>query len=89
MAEVTASLGNINKPAPRWYRKAKRVIGLLSGPTVMAVFQIFHLSDKQMASVATIIAFLPTALEVFNAILANGEEYKPADTAPDAASGKE
>ena len=81
MAEVTASFGNINKPAPKWYRKAKRVIGLLSGPTVMAVFQIFHLTDKQMANVGTIIAFLPTVLEVFNAVLANGEEYKPVEDA--------
>jgi hypothetical protein len=40
----------------------------------MAVFQIFHLTDKQMANVATIIAFLPTLLEVFSALLAN-EEY--------------
>jgi hypothetical protein len=28
-----------------------------------------------MASVATIIAFLPTLLEVFSALLANGENY--------------
>lgn len=81
MAQANVSWSNIDKPAPRWYRKAKRVIGLLSGPTVMAVFQIFSLTDKQMANVATIIAFLPTVLEVFNAVLANGEEYKKADNA--------
>jgi hypothetical protein len=75
MGKTNISLTNVNKPAPKWYRKSKRVIGLLSGPTVMAVFQIFHLSDKQMANVATIIAFLPTLLEVFSAILANGENY--------------
>jgi len=42
--------------------------------TVMAVFQVFNLTDKQMANVGIIIAFLPTLLEVFSALLAN-EEY--------------
>ena len=40
----------------------------------MAVFQVFNLTDKQMANVGIIIAFLPTLLEVFSALLAN-EEY--------------
>ena len=75
MGKTNISLTNVNKPAPRWYRKAKRVIGLLSGPTVMAVFQVFNLTDKQMANVGIIIAFLPTLLEVFSAVLANGEQY--------------
>ena len=75
MGKTNISLTNVNTPAPKWYRKSKRVIGLLSGPTVIAVFQIFKLNDHQMASVATIIAFLPTLLEVFSAILANGENY--------------
>jgi hypothetical protein len=75
MGKTNISLTNVNKPAPKWYRKSKRVIGLLSGPTVIAVFQIFKLNDHQMASVATIIAFLPTLLEVFSALLANGENY--------------
>jgi hypothetical protein len=52
---------------------------LLSGPTVLAVFQIFKLTDHQMASVATVIAFLPTLLEVFSAVLANGEHYAAND----------
>jgi len=75
MAKTSIGLTNVNSPAPKWYRKSKRIIGLLSGPTVLAVFQIFKLTDHQMASVATVIAFLPTLLEVFSAILANGEQY--------------
>ena len=75
MGKTNISLTNVNKPAPKWYRKSKRVIGLLSGPTVMAVFQVFELTDKQMANVGIIIAFLPTLLEVFSALLANGEHY--------------
>ena len=73
MAKTSIGLTNVNHPAPKWYRKSKRVIGLLSGPTVLAVFQIFKLTDHQMASVATVIAFLPTVLEVFSAILSNEE----------------
>jgi hypothetical protein len=75
MAKTSIGLTNVNSPAPKWYRKSKRIIGLLSGPTVLAVFQIFKLNDHQMASVATVIAFLPTLLEVFSAVLANGEQY--------------
>lgn len=75
MAKTNISLTNVNKPAPKWYRKTKRVIGLLSGPTVMALFQVFNLTDKQMANVGIIIAFLPTLLEIFSAVLANGEQY--------------
>ena len=82
MAKTNLSIDNINKPAPKWYRKSKRVIGLLSGPTVMAVFQVFNLTDKQMANVGVIIAFLPTVLEVFSAILANGEQYAPTEEKP-------
>jgi hypothetical protein len=75
MGKTNISLTNVNKPAPKWYRKSKRVIGLLSGTTVLAVFQVFELTDKQMAIVGIIIAFLPTLLEVFSALLANGEHY--------------
>jgi hypothetical protein len=79
MAKTSIGLTNVNSPAPKWYRKSKRIIGLLSGPTVLAVFHVFSLTDKQMANVATIIAFLPTVLEVFSAILANGEQYVSTD----------
>jgi hypothetical protein len=79
MAKTSIGLTNVNSPAPKWYRKSKRIIGLLSGPTVLAVFQIFKLNDHQMASVATVIAFLPTLLEVFSAVLANGEQYAAID----------
>ena len=79
MAKTSIGLTNVNSPAPKWYRKSKRIIGLLSGPTVLAVFQIFKLNDHQMASVATVIAFLPTLLEVLSAVLANGEQYAAID----------
>jgi hypothetical protein len=83
MAKTSIGLTNVNSPAPKWYRKSKRVIGLLSGPTVLAVFQIFKLTDHQMASVATVIAFLPTLLEVLSAVLANGEHYATNDEKPE------
>jgi hypothetical protein len=83
MAKTSIGLTNVNSPAPKWYRKSKRVIGLLSGPTVLAVFQIFKLTDHQMASVATVIAFLPTLLEVLSAVLANGEHYAANDEKPE------
>ena len=77
---ATVSPSNINSPAPKWYRKAKRAIGLFSGPSVVAFVQIFNPNDHTMAVVGETIAFLPTVLELFNAILSNGEEYAPVGT---------
>lgn len=71
---------NVNSPAPKWYRRAKRAIGLLSGPSVLTFVQIFNPSDHTMAVVGMSIAFLPTILELFNAVLTNGEEYAVSGT---------
>lgn len=76
MAKTSLSLTNVNKPAPKWYRKTKRIVGLLSAPTVIAVFEVFDLTDKQMAKIGVLISFLPTLLEIFSALLANGEHYQ-------------
>lgn len=77
---TTNLLANVDLPAPRWYRKCKRVIGLLSGPTFFAFVSIFNPSDHTMAVIGQVIAFIPTVLEIFNAALTNGQEYAPAGT---------
>jgi hypothetical protein len=67
MAKTNISLTNVNKPARKWYRKAKKGYrSAIKDRLVMAVFQVFNLTDKQMANVGIIIAFLPTLLEVFS-----------------------
>lgn len=76
----TIAPSNASLPAPRWYRRAKRVIGLASGPTFFAFIQVFNPTDHQLAMIGEIIAFLPTILEIFSAVLTNGEEYAPAGT---------
>lgn len=73
-------LTNVDLPSPRWYRRAKRIIGLLSGPTFLAFVGIFNPSDHQLAIIGQIISFIPTVLEIFNAALTNGQEYAPVGT---------
>lgn len=71
---------NVDQPSPRWYRRAKRVIGLLSGPTFFAFVSIFNPTDHTMAVIGQVTAFIPTVLEIFNAALTNGQEYAPQGT---------
>lgn len=73
-------LVNVDMPAPRWYRKCKRIIALLSGPTFFAFVSIFNPTDRQLAVIGQVIAFIPTVLEIFNAVLTNGQEYAPQGT---------
>jgi hypothetical protein len=71
---INQIITNAGKPAPKWYRKAKRAIALLSGPTVLAVAQTFNLNDSTMAKIGTLIAFLPTALEILNVVLVDDNQ---------------
>lgn len=80
MGRTSINISNANKPAPKWYRKTRRVLGLLSGPSFFAVFVLFDLSEATVAKIGIFISWLPTLLEILNAILANGEEYAPAVT---------
>jgi hypothetical protein len=74
--KTTISSSNAHMPAPKWYRKMQRIIYLLSGPVVLALFEVFHASDAAIAQFSKIMAFLPTLLEVLNIALANGEQYQ-------------
>ena len=53
---------NIDQPAPRWYRRGKRIIGLLSGPTFFAFVSILNPSDHQLAVIGQVIAFIPVLI---------------------------
>lgn len=74
------SILSVNQPSPVWYRRAKRVIGLLSGPTVLAFVQIFNPTEHVIAVIGQIIAFLPTVLELISSALTNGQEYAQTGT---------
>lgn len=81
MGKTSINISNANKPAPKWYRKTRRVLGLLSGPSFFAVFVLFDLSEAHVAKIGIFISWLPTLLEILNAVLANGEEYAPSENA--------
>lgn len=71
---------NVDQPDPRWYRKSKRVIGLLQGTAFLAFVGIFHPSLKTVAVIGQIIAFMPTLIEILSAMLSDGQEFAPAGT---------
>ena len=79
MGKTSININNASKPAPKWYRKTRRVLALLSGPSFFAVFVIFDLSEKAIADIGVFISWLPTLLEILNVLLANGEEYVSID----------
>lgn len=77
---TTINPKNFKKPAPRWFRKLKKVIGILTiGANVLV--QKLGLSDPLL--IANIQLWctigIGTILEAFEVILANGEEYVNTD----------
>lgn len=80
MANTTLSVNNIGKPAPKWFRKLKRAIGILTLAGNVMV-QSWGLPDPLMVARIQIwctigIGAIMEALEV---MMANGEEYVQAD----------
>lgn len=70
---VQTILNNAAKPAPKWYRKTKKIISLLGGGAFLTFVQIFKPTDVQVANIGLVIAFLPTVLEVLNTLLVGDE----------------
>lgn len=81
MATTTVSIDNRHKPAPRWFRKLKKAIGVIvitlnamvaswpknPDPLLVAYIQLW-------TSIG-----IGAILEVLEIILANGEEYAPSE----------
>jgi len=74
------SILNVDSPSPRWYRKAKRVIGLASGPAFMAFFEIFEMPESTVNKITKFLLWLPTLLELLSAVLNDDLEIAPAGT---------
>lgn len=74
---TTVNLLNVDTPAPRWYRKTKRLVGLMAGPGFTSIFSAFNMSDHTIAKITLIISWLPTLMEVLNALLNDDQEYAP------------
>lgn len=79
MAKTTISLkDNYKKPAPKWFRKVKKAVMIL---TVAANVMIGSWGLKDPLLVARLQLWCTVGiiaiLEALEAVLANGEEYKP------------
>ena len=80
MGKTTFNINNASKPAPRWFRKLKKFcLTLTVGANVMigswGLKDPLLVARLQLWCTVGIIAIL----EAFEAVLANGEEYKPVE----------
>jgi hypothetical protein len=75
MPEVTLSPKNIKKPAPRWFRKSKKAILILT-LAANAMVQSWGLQDPLLVARVQLWCTLGigAVLEALEALLANGEE---------------
>ncbi|RYZ63031.1 MAG: hypothetical protein EOO14_00340 [Chitinophagaceae bacterium] len=81
MASTTVSkmIENAKKPAPRWFRKWKKAIGIL---TVSANLMVAQWTFADPTQALKLQLWLPIGigaiLEAMEVLLANGEDYAPA-----------
>lgn len=78
MAKTTLSRKNLNKPAPRWFRKVKKATLILT-VAANAMVASWGLQDQQLVTRLQLwcTVGIMAILEAFEAVLANGEEYAP------------
>lgn len=73
MSRVTISRKNINKPAPRWYRKFRSIFYFLFvGALFNETLQRFGFSVKDVTFIS---AWSISIIEAIGMLLANGEVY--------------
>jgi len=76
MPGTTLSTDNLNKPAPRWFRRLKKAVLIL---TVAANVMIGSWGIKDALLVARLQLWctvgIVAILEAFEALLANGDDY--------------
>ena len=81
MANTTIKLANTSKPAPKWFRKTKKAVIIL---TVAANVMISSWGIKDQLLAARLQQWCTVGiiaiLEAFEAVLANGEEYAKVET---------
>lgn len=64
---------NVNKPAPRWFRKTKKAITLLSDTACVMLLSMGHAENSFIMLWCRV--GISGVLQSLEAILANGEEY--------------
>lgn len=87
MAEITLSVNNMGKPAPRWFRRLKKAImTLVLAANVMIAS--WGIPDPVLVTKLQLwcTVGIQAILEALESLLANGEDYAPAksdDVRPD------
>ena len=76
MAKVSVSRRNINKPAPRWFRKTKSALTILGDTAVIMLLAMGYAENSLVMLICRV--GLSGALQALEAILSNGEVYAPA-----------
>ena len=76
MPETTVKISNITKPAPKWFRKLKKAIGILT-LAANVMIQSWGLPDPLLVAKIQLWCTIGIGaiLEALEALLANGEEY--------------
>ncbi len=74
MAKTTLAVSNLNRPAPRWFRIAKRTIYILqAGGLLTGTLTRFGISESDQLLIA---GWMGLILEVLTMFLGNGVEYQ-------------
>lgn len=81
MAQVTVSTNNVNKPAPRWWRKLEDGLLMILIPATVAIIMGWDFADDAFANKLTLIinTGIVALIKFIGKILANGEEYVAVD----------
>ena len=84
MANTTLSLKNAGKPAPKWFRKFKRAVGVLTMAGNVMV-QSWGLPDPLLVAKIQLWCTIGigAVMEAMEIMLANGEEYVTTKTETD------
>lgn len=79
MANLTFSSSNINKPAPKGWRKFENAYFMALAPALLGAIQSWGLSDDKANKGMIILTLFGAAIKFTGFIIANGEEYAPAN----------
>lgn len=78
---MAIAINNGSKPAPRWYRKLKKGIGVLTLAANVMVAQWTSVDENLKTHIQLWCTIgIGALLEFFDIMLANGEVYAPEDT---------
>ncbi len=78
MAQTTVSLNNASKPAPRWYRKFKK-IWTNTENTILALLVFKYPAESPVFLIIKIVSSY--IIENLDTLIANGEQYVKNDIA--------